>query len=843
MEKLKHWMKNRYFWLLVAAGMPLFISAIICIGNGVYPFGENCLLHVDMYHQYCPFFTEFLRKLREGKSLMYSWNIGLGSDFVSVFAYYLASPLNWLLIFCPKGHVIEFMSILMIGKISLAGAACYWYLQEHFSLREEKEVYYKLIACIFSTAYALNGFVSAYSWNLMWMDSIVLAPLIILGLEKLVKEKRVGMYYVTLAISIVSNYYISIMICIFLVFYFVKLWLQQKENSVQACIRFAWYSLLAGGTGAIMMLPEAKILGYSGSAGMSFPKKIEWYFSVLAEIGRGFVTVENYTGAEHWPNLYAGVFAGFLGMLYLFHRGFSWKKKIAYGGMLVFFLCSFANNYLDFIWHGLHFPDSLPGRQSFLFIFVVLVMGYEVIRKWKETKLWQIGVSLVLTLGLCTGAIIFADKEVVDVMSFIITCLFVVGYALLLGLILMTGGANRRMLVQMACVMAVAEVMIHSAITGFYTTSRTSYMRKAEAYEKLLELAEQDAMEEQGVSKENQVFYRVEDTERLTKNDDALYGYHSATQFSSLMNINVSHFFQSVYMEGGKNFYCYNGATPIPSAMLSVKYFVSEEMLTASPLRTLVEAVDGLFLYKNNYCLPIGYVIDDVEDRLDTRTSAKMNGIQRLGYAFGAIEDTLVDADCEVDVKSGETMITFFSDGYFYGETMSCSSDTLTICDAYGKETGYSKTTHKYLFDFGQYKKGDVITIKNRTQEEIYFSVYRLNYNAVNAAYDTLRQRVLDNMEYTDTHVTAHLAEGKAGKLLLAIPLEEGWRLYMDGQKKELEAFADTFITVDVDEKEHEIELIYETPGLKAGAGISCLCVLLFALSMRIRRCLWKRNN
>ena len=143
MEKLKHWMKNRYFWLLVAAGMPLFISAIICIGNGVYPFGENCLLHVDMYHQYCPFFTEFLRKLREGKSLMYSWNIGLGSDFVSVFASYLASPLNWLLIFCPKGHVIEFMSILMIGKISLAGAACYWYLQEHFSLREEKDVYFK----------------------------------------------------------------------------------------------------------------------------------------------------------------------------------------------------------------------------------------------------------------------------------------------------------------------------------------------------------------------------------------------------------------------------------------------------------------------------------------------------------------------------------------------------------------------------------------------------------------------------------------------------------------------------------------------------------------------------
>ena len=843
MENIKRWMKYRHFFVLLAGAIPLVVSMLICIGNQVYPFGDNCLLHVDMYHQYCPFFTEFQRKLKEGGSLMYSWNIGLGSDFVSVFAYYLASPFNWLLFLCPKGHVIEFMSILMILKISLAGAAMYWYLQEHFHLQKEAENDYKVIACIFSTAYALSGFVSAYSWNLMWMDSIALAPLIILGLEKLVKEKRVVLYYVTLALSIVSNYYISIMICIFLVLYFLKLLLEQKEYRLQACMRFAWYSLLAGGTGAVLILPEFKILGYSGSAGVSFPKKIEWYFSVLAELGRGFVTVENYTGVDHWPNLYAGVFAFFMVILYLLNREFSWKKKVAYAGMLLFFLCSFANNYLDFIWHGFHFPDSLPGRQSFLFIFVVLVMGYAQVRRWKETKLWQLGASLVLALALCTGAILLADEAVVDGMAFVITCLFLVGYGLLMALILMTHGENRRMLVQMACVMALAEIVIHSAITGFYTTSRVKYMSKSEAYEKLLKMAKQDAMEEQGVTEENQVFYRIEDTERMTKNDDALYGYPSTTQFSSLMNINVSHFLQSVYMEGGKNFYCYNGATPIPSAMLAVKYFVSEEMLQKSPLRTLVGTVDDLFLYKNNYCLPLGYVIDDIEDLLDLRTSAKLNGIDQLGYALGASEATLWDAGYEIDAQPGVTTITMLEDGYFYGETDSCSADTLTICDSYGKETGYSKTTHRYLFEFGQYKKGDVITIKNRAQEEIMFSVYRLNWNAVNQAYDTLCQRVVDKIEYTDTHVKAHLNDGKAGTLVFAVPLEEGWSIYVDGQKKELEAFADTFISVEMDEREHEIELVYETPGLVAGAGMSGICVLLFMLSMGIRRCLWKRSN
>ena len=92
--------KKRCKWLplLAAFLIPLLISVIICIDHEVYPFGERCLLQVDMYHQYCPFFTEFVDKLRSGESLMYSWTIGLGADFVSLFAYYLASPLNWFIL-------------------------------------------------------------------------------------------------------------------------------------------------------------------------------------------------------------------------------------------------------------------------------------------------------------------------------------------------------------------------------------------------------------------------------------------------------------------------------------------------------------------------------------------------------------------------------------------------------------------------------------------------------------------------------------------------------------------------------------------------------------------------
>ena len=133
-ECLKDLKGKNWIWKAAAFGIPFVASVIICAANGIYPFGNNCILHIDMYHQYCPFFMEFREKLTEGGSLLYSWNLGLGADFIALYAYYLASPMNWLLILCPKGLVIEFMTLTTWIKIALVGLFFYCYLEERFRL-------------------------------------------------------------------------------------------------------------------------------------------------------------------------------------------------------------------------------------------------------------------------------------------------------------------------------------------------------------------------------------------------------------------------------------------------------------------------------------------------------------------------------------------------------------------------------------------------------------------------------------------------------------------------------------------------------------------------------------
>ena len=830
---MKRFAQSKAFPYIAAFGLPFFICVIICIGNGVYPFGDNCILHIDMYHQYCPFFTEFLNKLQSGGSLQYSWNLGLGSDFVSLYAYYLASPLNFLILLCPKSHVIEFMTLLIILKISASGLTFFLYIRHHYKLVGKDGRMHKnqvIPAIVFSTAYALSGFVAAYSWDIMWMDCIALFPLIMIGLERLVQEKKAGLYYITLALCIFCNYYISIMICIFLVFAFILLFFSQKKGKGGAVLRFGWYSLLAGASSAILLLPEIAVLSVSGSAEGGFPKTAEFYFSILAELGRGAAVTSVYTGNDHWPNLYAGAFSLFLVWIYVLNRRISWKEKVPRIAMLAFFLVSFAENQLDYIWHGMHFPQALPGRQSFLYSFVLLSMGFAAVRKRKGTKIWHIAVAAIVSMMLLLLAGWYGDETVTEPVSLVITALFICVYAVTFVLTKITGKKKRLAFAQFAVFVAVAELAINMAATGFGTTSRVAYTEKQTDYENLLETAKEDN-EETGSG-----FYRVEDTERKTKNDDSLYGYASATIFSSLMNLDVSHLFQSLFMEGGKNFYCYNGATPLSSSLFSVKYMLSDSALEESPYRTLIGGSGRSFLYRNNYSLPLGFVMDEQAIANWTSSTAdRMASLNSLTSALGAEGQMLYPATCVTDANAGDTTIDIAEDGYYYADYVSCTSDTLTVNRSDGWTKQYSKTSHRYLIELGECKAGDEIHILNSNMESIEFQVYQLNEKVVQQAFDTLNAQTMQLTDMTDRKIEGKIQVQNAGRLILSVPADEGWTLYVDGKETEIEPLADALVGVHLEKGSYTIKLCYTTPGLKVGAGISLGAVILFLISACVR--------
>ena len=262
--------------LILAFILPILIMLGIFAGKEIWPFGENCFLRTDLYHQYVAFFENYAERLRAGGSLTYAFDIGLGSNYLALLAYYLSGPLHIFAFLIPQNLIIEFITYLIVLKIGLCGLTMAWYLSKHFNTR-----HFAIAFC--GICYALSGYLAAYSWNIMWLDVLWLAPIVLYGLEQLVEKNRPYLYCITLGLAILCNYYISIMLCIFLVFYFACRMICLPKTSFKQILlklfNFAFFSLLAGALACVLVIPAAYALMGTASANTTFPRSVTNYFS------------------------------------------------------------------------------------------------------------------------------------------------------------------------------------------------------------------------------------------------------------------------------------------------------------------------------------------------------------------------------------------------------------------------------------------------------------------------------------------------------------------------------------------------------------------------------------
>ncbi|RGD65902.1 hypothetical protein DXA98_02535 [Lachnospiraceae bacterium OF09-6] len=272
-KKVRKWCAGLGF------AIPALTVLIAYIVNGVYPFGDHGVLIIDSLHQYLPFFTDFHDKLVNSQSLTWSFGGGLGYNMWAVFAYYLASPLNLLITAVSSEHVMDFMAYLILLKIALTGGIFGWYLSQ----REGDQDYFPVA---FACMYALSAFMIGYYFNVMWLDSIMVLPLVMLGIEKIVAGEKGSMYALALLYGLYCNYYIGYMLCLFACLYFLVLWIGAKKFEVKKFlgtgVKFTWFSLLAGGMAALVLLSAYLNLGITESADSSFPDKIKFYTDGIA---------------------------------------------------------------------------------------------------------------------------------------------------------------------------------------------------------------------------------------------------------------------------------------------------------------------------------------------------------------------------------------------------------------------------------------------------------------------------------------------------------------------------------------------------------------------------------
>lgn len=811
--------------LLLSFLLPVGILLLTFAAAGVYPRGDRTILHVDMYHQYAPFFMELLNKLQSGGSPFFSWDIGIGSDFVSTYAYYLASPLNFLLLFVPRRFLLEFMTALILLKAGFCGLSTALFLRGHFRVRTPLVLFPAVL-------YALSGFFSAYYWDIMWLDCVALFPLILLGLERLVREKKSALYAITLALSIWSNYYISIMVCIFLALWYFLMLPEMSfgiRERVKSFGRLARTSVLSAGISAVLLLPEIAALKVSGSGTNTFPTDLSFYFSPLEGISQHLTLMPVTTTEGELPNLFCGAAALFFLVLYVLNRRIPTVKKLRRLVLLCVLFLSFELNILDFFWHGFHFPEGLPARESFLYVFLLLTLGFEALIKQGGNRPRDYLVALLLNAALFVCIYFFTDAEE-RVLALGVTVLFLLAAAGLCFTAHYGPAYLRRLLFVLGLILVSTEAGLNFTDTGLSTTSRSAYLERLTAYHDLTAQVQRD----------DPSFFRIEKYERMMKDENCLSGYPAATLFSSLVNYDVAMAYKAIGMEGGRNFYCYNGATPLPSALLSVKYFLTDSAYDASPYRSLVAEEDGVYLYENKYSLPLGVFTErELLSDFDPEECAdRVTAVNQLGFLLGAKTDLMQYAG-EVQTEGGNSTFVAGADGWYFAEHRNRGVSSMTVETA-GKETTLSKTTHNYFLDLGYLRAGQEAKIRAANGDDIEADCYRIDTDAVEAVLSLLDRNTMELLFQSDTEIRGRVDAETESDLLLSIAAEDGWRVFVDGEEIAPGRWFHAFLRVPVPAGTHEITLRYRTPYFALGLMISVACagalILVLLREQRKRR-------
>ncbi|MEI3288472.1 MAG: GtrA family protein [Eubacterium sp.] len=858
--------KNRYVFLTTVLATACI--AVIYVIFSVFPFGSITVMRMDLYHQYGPLFAELYDRIVEHKSLLYSWITGGGSSFLGNYLNYLSSPLSFLIFLFDKEDISYAITFIVAFKCILSATSFSYYLKKSFN----KDNYF---LSAFGILYAFSAYFLAYYWNVMWLDAMIMLPLIALGIEKIFKTGDIKLYTVSLIILFFANYYMGYMCCIFAVLYFFVCFINtysndgklnenavyEKKYSTKALmnnvfinrgVKFAFASIIAALICAITLVPVFMILKNSSATSGTFPQTFKSYFDLLDLITSHFALLETTirsSGDNVLPNIYTGILTFILLPLFLVNNKIKLKEKATYVVLIIFFVFCFNNNCAEYIWHAFHFPNDLPYRYSYMYSFIIAVMGYKTILNFKGIKVKDIAYTGLAIISF----VIICQKFLTNKMTNSTIYATIIFVALWCGFLFLLKNKNaQKKTVSFVLVTFILCETIISSIVGLpLNQDNKNYKENYKTYTDAINY----------IDNKDSGFYRTELCYLNTRMDPAYYGYNGISVFSSMAYESYSQLQSSLGMQSNKvNSYTYNTQTPVYNMMFNIKYLIQTDVSLA-PSSNLYKKIYTTSdkksnVYESKYNLPIAYCVNS---KIDDWVTDEGNPFEiqsdfvklATGYSnlFKPVEYNSTDFDAVSgdDVTENGTYWLEKSDSSSnYGtETVSLSptidgnlylyvksSDLKTITVNSEKVSDITQSMEDaYILDLGYHNKGDevLVSLDASTMESestsFDFYCYTADDTVVKNMYNSLAGNSLNVESYSDTTIKGTVKAKENCYLYSSIPYDDGWSVYVDGKKAETFEIGGTLLAIELTPGQHKIEYKYFPVGFLYGIIISAVTV------------------
>ena len=778
--------KNKRIYEAISAFLLAAVILLLVFHAGsLYPFGDRSLLKWDMELQYADFFRWWHRVLHGQSSMFYSFSKSLGDNAFGLTAYYLSSPFNLLLYFTED--IPLFIAVATILKLSTAALTCSAFLSGRFA---SVSFGWNLIL---SVSYGLMGYNMCQASNIMWLDGVIWLPVLILGLWRLISVRRTWLLYFSVIGAIISNWYTAYMICLFSFFYFTYELLKQNDFSLIRTIRaefrcFLKYcvTMLSGVlTTMFFFFPVIRNLLQGKGIDTSGGWIIGFHAGLKDILKNSFVLTVPYTGQG--ITFFCGSIALLAMVGYFISRKRKWREKLWSLIYLAFLIFCTVFIPLENIWNGFRKVSSYYCRFSFIISFFIIYLAAVFFSTFviKKQMLKNLAVT-ACTVFTCVE-LLYGSWQT-----------FVMGY-----------GGSAAAFNQYAADEQNAVSALHSDDDStFFRTDQTASWRT-----------------------NAQHFFG-------NYNEGMAYGFMPLSSYSSTYNSNIMDFYNRSGYSHCNRLITWCEPILASDSLLGIKYVLSD-IDTAGYTKTGEELYNDKNIYVNPYALELGYKASD--DILKVVRAANCFEYQNQLLSKIVGHEVTCYKPCTSTVSRNESGYAWsvtapVADSLIYGYCNYAQGNELELYVDGELRTYYSEWSSYKTFQVGESNSSEhLVELKGTVNRDrkIEGVFYYLDMNEFRSVMDEISRHQVHTSELKDGYVRCEYTASGDEELLLTVPYDCGWQIYVNGEKVDARRLQQIFTGIRVSEGENVIEMKFRLPGLKKGALLSAFGILLY-VSMHI---------
>ncbi|MDR0929479.1 MAG: YfhO family protein [Oscillospiraceae bacterium] len=636
--RLKRFATSPWFLAYALSFGVMLLSYVI---YGVYPFGDGYVLRIDAVESYAPRVAEFYRRLQNGESLFYSVRGGLGIDFYFATMVGMMDPLLWLGVLFDESNLTEIFALLHLLEIPFCAATFAYFLNEKYKAPT-------LLTIALSMGYGLCSFLIAFLFVHYWTLSVAMLPLIALGIDRLLDNRRSWLYSVALGVGIACNFLMGLFLCIGSAIYFFYEAISRKVRLFRdrSFWRYVLGSVLGVALSGFSLIVCATAMSNTGYNNLGEDSPQLTVFFALPQMIVPMLFGHNWTFEAFNDTAPAYIYSGFYTLLLcalFFSNGkIALRRKLAGAAVLFVLFCAVSVSWLSYAIHGFRWPAQIPHRFSFVFSLFTLSMAMEAflkIRFLKKPVLIAVFVGLALFLLMLYRRYTTPFGELtagyMDTRIFLLNLALLAIYSLLLYFAFFSKAQarGRGVLAMILCALFIAESS-YSAVQNMEAQigqGRSQYIVQMQA--------DMDALTEKLNAEE--VFYRAQTVPPRTVSDGFMFGFVGMSVFSEGVNGGFRDQSGRYGFTSGGNAMEYALGYPFYNSLFGLRYSIHRGYMNDAPPLYFQYAYDqgALRVYENPYALPLAFLTtDDLRSfSMDEMAGREVQNQNRLASAMSGL--------------------------------------------------------------------------------------------------------------------------------------------------------------------------------------------------------------